>query len=104
MLRRYRLDPLLATAVVSFSALMSYVPAYLWLNGAGRLMSRSRAQESITHKAMKDELRKHGVTLMGGGLDEAPFAYKDIDMVMQSQASLVDIVGRFTPRIVKMEG
>jgi tRNA-splicing ligase RtcB len=73
-------------------------------HGAGRLMSRSRAQESITQKAMKDELRKHGVTLMGGGLDEAPFAYKDINVVMQSQASLVDIVGRFMPRIVKMEG
>ena len=73
-------------------------------HGAGRLMSRSRAQESITHKAMKDELRKHGVTLMGGGLDEAPFAYKDINMVMQAQASLVDIVGKFTPRIVKMDG
>ena len=73
-------------------------------HGAGRLMSRSRAQESITHKAMQDELRKHGVTLMGGGLDEAPFAYKDINMVMQSQASLVDIVGKFTPRIVKMDG
>jgi tRNA-splicing ligase RtcB len=73
-------------------------------HGAGRLMSRSKAQESITQKAMKEELKKHGVILMGGGLDEAPFAYKDINVVMQSQASLVDVVGKFTPRIVKMEG
>lgn len=39
MLRRYRLDPLLATAVVSFSALITYVPVYLFSTGAVRLMS-----------------------------------------------------------------
>ena len=53
---------------------------------------------------MKAELKKHGVKLLGGGLDEAPFAYKDIEMVMQSQEALVDIVGKFTPSIVKMDG
>ncbi len=73
-------------------------------HGAGRLMSRSRAMQSITHNALKDELKKHGVKLMGGGLDEAPFAYKDIELVMQSQQSLVDVVGNFTPKIVKMDG
>ncbi len=73
-------------------------------HGAGRLMSRSKAIQNITHHAMKDELKKHGVILMGGGLDEAPFAYKDIEEVMKSQQSLVDIVGKFTPKIVKMDG
>ena len=73
-------------------------------HGAGRLMSRSKALQSITHNALKDELKKHGVKLMGGGLDEAPFAYKDINVVMQSQQSLVDVVGKFTPKIVKMDG
>jgi tRNA-splicing ligase RtcB len=73
-------------------------------HGAGRLMSRSRAMQSITHNALKDELKKHGVKLFGGGLDEAPFAYKDINLVMQSQQSLVDVVGSFTPKIVKMDG
>jgi tRNA-splicing ligase RtcB len=73
-------------------------------HGAGRLMSRSKAMQSITHNALKDELKKHGVKLMGGGLDEAPFAYKDIELVMQSQQSLVDVVGKFTPKIVKMDG
>lgn len=73
-------------------------------HGAGRLMSRSRAMQSITHNALKDELKKHGVKLMGGGLDEAPFAYKNIELVMQSQQSLVDVVGKFTPKIVKMDG
>jgi tRNA-splicing ligase RtcB len=37
-------------------------------------------------------------------LDESPFAYKDIEVVMQSQKALVDVVGKFTPKIVKMDG
>ncbi len=73
-------------------------------HGAGRLMSRTRAMQSITENALKQELKKHSVKLIGGGLDEAPFAYKDIHVVMQSQRQLVDVVGRFTPRIVKMDG
>ncbi len=73
-------------------------------HGAGRKMSRSRAMASVTDKQFKDELKKFGVKLLGGGLDESPFAYKDIDLVMQSQKVLVDIVGKFTPKIVKMDG
>jgi tRNA-splicing ligase RtcB len=73
-------------------------------HGAGRKMSRTAAMKSITRSALKDELQKHGVKLMGGGLDEAPFAYKDIEVVMQSQKSLVEVIGRFTPKIVKMDG
>ena len=53
---------------------------------------------------MKEELARHHVKLLGGGLDEAPFAYKDIEVVMQSQKALVDVVGKFTPKIVKMCG
>ncbi|MFZ1527308.1 MAG: RtcB family protein [Ferruginibacter sp.] len=73
-------------------------------HGAGRKMSRSKAMENITHAQMKEVLAKHGVKLLGAGLDEAPFAYKDIELVMQSQKALVDIVGSFTPKIVKMDG
>jgi tRNA-splicing ligase RtcB len=40
--------------------------------------------------------------LLGGGLDEAPFAYKNIDEVMQPQLHLVEAVGKFIPKIVKM--
>lgn len=73
-------------------------------HGAGRKMSRSRAIASVTDKQFKDELKKFGVKLLGGGLDESPFAYKDINMVMQSQKALVNVVGKFTPKIVKMDG
>ncbi len=73
-------------------------------HGAGRKMSRSRALSSITQQDLKDALQKYGVKLLGGGLDEAPFAYKDIETVMRSQKALVDVVGKFTPKIVKMDG
>jgi len=73
-------------------------------HGAGRKMSRTRAMASVTDKQFKDELKKYGVKLLGGGLDESPFAYKDIEVVMKSQQQLVDIVGKFTPKIVKMDG
>jgi tRNA-splicing ligase RtcB (3'-phosphate/5'-hydroxy nucleic acid ligase) len=73
-------------------------------HGAGRQMSRTKALANITQSALDQELKKHHVKLIGGGLDEAPFAYKDIETVMRSQQALVDIVGKFTPRIVKMDG
>lgn len=73
-------------------------------HGAGRRMSRTAALNTVTHKALNEELARHHVTLLGGGLDEAPFAYKDIEMVMKSQRVLVDTLGKFYPRIVKMDG
>jgi len=73
-------------------------------HGAGRRMSRTNAIKSITHQLLRETLEKHGVKLIGGGLDEAPQAYKDIEEVMKSQQSLIEIVGKFIPKIVKMDG
>ena len=54
-------------------------------HGAGRKMSRTAALNSITQNALNEELAHCGVKLIGGGLDEAPFAYKDIHTVMNAQ-------------------
>ena len=71
-------------------------------HGAGRLMSRTKANQTIT-KTMRDAyLREKGVTLLGGGLDEAPQAYKNINEVIAAQSDLVDILARFKPRVVMM--
>jgi tRNA-splicing ligase RtcB len=59
---------------------------------------------AISHALLKETLTRHGVKLLGGGLDEAPQAYKDIEEVMQSQKQLVDTVGKFYPKIVRMDG
>ena len=53
---------------------------------------------------MNELLDKHSVTLIGGGIDEAPQAYKDIYTVMNAQKHLVDTIGLFYPRIVRMDG
>ncbi|MBL7843685.1 MAG: RtcB family protein [Cyclobacteriaceae bacterium] len=73
-------------------------------HGAGRVMSRSAAKSVITNKMVKQELQQHGVELIGGGLDEAPMVYKDIRKVMRYQQELVDVLGVFTPKIVRMCG
>ncbi len=72
-------------------------------HGAGRKMSRSKARQSYTGSEMKKVLSREGVTLLGGGIDEAPVAYKDLEEVMKSQQDLVETIGKFTPKIVRMD-
>ena len=43
LLRKHRLDPLLATSVIAFSALATYVPIYIWMTGATGLLTASSA-------------------------------------------------------------
>lgn len=72
-------------------------------HGAGRKMSRTKAKNSITGSDMKQILQRENVELIGGGIDEAPIAYKDIEQVMMAQKHLVSILGKFTPRMVRMD-
>lgn len=72
-------------------------------HGAGRLFSRTKAKNSFTEHELKKVLKNHGVDLIGGGLDEAPMAYKDIQKVMDYQKDLVEVLGTFTPKIVRMD-
>ncbi len=71
-------------------------------HGAGRAMSRQKAKENFTQSAMKKMLSKEGVQLIGGTVEEAPLAYKNIEKVMDFQKELVDIHGKFMPKIVRM--
>ena len=71
-------------------------------HGAGRLMSRKAALDSISRSARDAYLKERGVTLLGGGLDELPQAYKPIDQVIAAEQDLVEVIGKFSPRIVRM--
>jgi tRNA-splicing ligase RtcB len=71
-------------------------------HGAGRAMSRTAALNSITRHARDAYLRERGVKLLGGGLDESPQAYKPIEQVIAAQSDLVELIGRFTPKLVRM--
>ncbi len=72
-------------------------------HGAGRRLSRSKARSQFTMSSLKQHLKSSKVQLIGGGVDEAPNAYKDIHQVMNSQKDLVEIVGRFDPKLVRMD-
>lgn len=73
-------------------------------HGAGRMMSRTKAKETILPGHVNKFLKQAGVELIGSGLDEAPMAYKDIHQVMNAQQELVEVLGSFMPKIVRMCG
>jgi tRNA-splicing ligase RtcB len=65
-------------------------------------MSRKAALQSVS-KADRDRyLRARHVTLLGGSIDESPQAYKPIEAIIAAQGDLVEIVGKFEPRLVRM--
>lgn len=72
-------------------------------HGAGRKHSRRKCKEKFTKSDIKHQLKMNGVSLIGGGVDEAPMAYKNIKKVMNNQQELVEMLGTFTPKIVRMD-
>jgi tRNA-splicing ligase RtcB len=71
-------------------------------HGAGRVISRTKALQSFTWSGVRKQLKAAGVELLSAGIDECPGVYKDIHSVMAAQTDLVDVMGMFTPRLVKM--
>ncbi len=71
-------------------------------HGAGRRMSRKAAMKQFTWKETREFLGERGVVLLSAGLDEAPWAYKNIRDVMSAQSDLARSVAEFMPRMVKM--
>jgi tRNA-splicing ligase RtcB len=71
-------------------------------HGAGRVMSRTKAMETFEWEKVNRVLKERGVKLLSAGLDEAPMVYKDIHQVMAAQSDLVEVLGRFDPKLVKM--
>ncbi|MBX2990678.1 MAG: RtcB family protein [Bacteroidetes bacterium] len=71
-------------------------------HGAGRRMSRKQASKTYTWKETKEFLEKQGVKLLSAGLDEVPWAYKNINDVMNAQLDLAKPLAKFMPRLVKM--
>jgi len=71
-------------------------------HGAGRVMSRSKAVQTFEWSKVNRLLKDRGVKLLSAGLDEVPGVYKDIHQVMAAQEDLVEVLGRFDPKLVKM--
>jgi tRNA-splicing ligase RtcB len=72
-------------------------------HGAGRLMSRSRSRHEIRGEALRKELEKRGIQIRAGSLsglaEEAPSAYKDVDMVVEtvSRTGIARKIARLKP-------
>ena len=87
------------------------------VHGAGRVMSRTAAAGKTHRKTgrvlqpgrispdmMQSWVREKGVILRGGGLDEAPQAYRRLTDVLAAQRGTVEVVHTLRPLIVIMAG
>ncbi|MBV9880252.1 MAG: RtcB family protein [Gemmatirosa sp.] len=92
---------------------------YSTVHGAGRVMSRTEARGKvkgwgkkarivapgkITPEMLHDWLSPLGVILRGGGLDEAPQAYRRLPDVLAAQGETVRVLHTLTPLVVVMAG
>ncbi len=67
-------------------------------HGAGRLMSRSAAKESITLTQFKASMEGIYSTTVGKStIDESPFAYKPIDEIVKNIADTAEIIAAIKP-------
>jgi tRNA-splicing ligase RtcB len=72
-------------------------------HGAGRVMSRSKAKKEVRGDVLRKELEERGIKVRAGSLpglaEEAPSAYKDVDMVVEtvSAAGIAKKVARLLP-------
>jgi tRNA-splicing ligase RtcB len=95
--------------------------AALWstVHGAGRVMSRTEARGKkkgwgpkarivapgkVSWQMVNDWLGPKGVILRGGGLDEAPQAYRRLPDVLAAQGETVRVLHTLKPLIVVMAG
>lgn len=82
------------------------------VHGAGRMISRSAAagNRKGTKKGLFSDInlrqfsKDNGIILIGGGADELPMCYKDIDSVIAYHKESLIIEDILTPKIVLMAG
>ncbi|WP_246343624.1 RtcB family protein [Adhaeribacter radiodurans] len=72
-------------------------------HGAGRALSAKKAAQVLYQTEMNGLVKAFGVELIGGSLQESPMAYKNMHYVMESQQQQVEVVGKFTPKLVRMD-
>ena len=72
-------------------------------HGAGRIMGRNEAKRLLSLEEQQKLMNSKGIIHSiesNKDLDEAPGAYKDIDLVMKNQEDLVEILVELTPLAV----
>lgn len=72
-------------------------------HGAGRTHSRGSALQEFGGVNTQEFVKKeYGITLIGGGADEDPRAYKSIDEVMEAQRDSCVTLAKIHPVVVRM--
>ncbi len=72
-------------------------------HGAGRVMSRAKAKKEVRGEQLRQELERGGIKVRAGSMpglaEEAPQAYKDVDMVVETvtRAGIARKVARLKP-------
>ncbi len=75
-------------------------------HGAGRVMSRSQAKKNIFGENLLKELQRDGIRVRAGSMaglaEEAPAAYKDVDVVVETvtKAGIAVKVAQLKPLVV----
>jgi tRNA-splicing ligase RtcB (3'-phosphate/5'-hydroxy nucleic acid ligase) len=95
----------------------AFATMFSTVHGAGRVMSRTEAagkwdwknkrrktSGKISPEMMQGWLEEKGVILRGGGLDEAPQAYRRLPEVLEAQGKTIEILHTLRPLIVVMAG
>lgn len=72
-------------------------------HGAGRKIGRRAAERTYDQQDLKKAAKDAGVEVIGAGVDEGPYCYKDVQEVMQAQRDLVRPIASFQPKIVRMD-
>lgn len=72
-------------------------------HGAGRKIGRRAAERTYAQKDLDRAAKEAGVEVIGAGVDEGPYCYKDVATVMEAQKDLVRTLASFQPRIVRMD-
>lgn len=72
-------------------------------HGAGRVLSRSKAKETLNMDDFKATMTGIQAKVVNGTLDESPMAYKDIFSVMAMQQDLVEVLHHVRP-IINIKG
>ena len=67
-------------------------------HGAGRLMSRSAAKQTLSMQEYRDAMAGiYTTSISTGTLDEAPMAYKPIESILSSLHETVDVIEILKP-------
>lgn len=74
------------------------------VHGAGRVMGRRQAKRTFTRDEMDAWLKRVGVTVIGGDLDESPMAYRRLSEVLDYHNQTIRIDHTLKPIIVLMAG